>query len=98
MRSKTEKPSSTSAILAGLVALVLFPLGAYVAGYFVRGEWIPINKTPKFVGARCYPTRWEKSLFTPAANLETWLRGSSVEAITDARVEGDDKDFLPNSD
>ncbi len=70
-------------IVAMIVVLLLLVGG--VGAYFgmAEGEMYfpyaidPRNEPPILV-ARCYPYRWQQSLFYPASRVESWLRGYDI--------------------
>ena len=71
----TSRPSTAAPILA-VLAIVLAMLGAYVGGYFLVGyriDWQPSGF------ARSYPSRWIAVAFIPAARVEAWVTGESVD-------------------
>jgi len=81
----TPRPSTAAPILAVLVVVLpLLLLASYVGGYFWLGEYsetsIPGNK----VIARFYPHRWQTFVFSPAAWVESLMRGDCEVVTTSA--------------
>jgi hypothetical protein len=89
----TSRPSTAAPILAA-VAIVLLPLGGYVAGYFWLGErtqWYIEDLAPSGGPGppqmvvlesgieRCYSQPWLMLVYQPMGRLETWLLGTDVE-------------------
>jgi hypothetical protein len=81
----TSRPSATAPVLAAL-AIVLVPLGAYVAGYLCLGEQTNQlhsgggNPTGAMTILRTYSHQWQVVVFQPAATMESLLRGGEVRA------------------
>jgi hypothetical protein len=71
----TSRPSTAAPILA-VLAVVLVALGAYVGSYCGLGfrlNWRPTGCV------RSYPFRWIAVAFIPAAHVEAWVTGESVD-------------------
>lgn len=72
-----EKRTSSTAWVAATALLLLGLVGAYVAGYYLRGT----AEDDPFGGdqlRRSYPSEWEATLFRPAARMESALSGREV--------------------
>ena len=70
---KRDRKSSAAPVLA-IMAIVLVPLALYLGGYFLAGEYVAGPDK----AARFYRYRWQSQFFTPAAKLESYLRGSPM--------------------
>lgn len=89
---RPDRPQSTRAFLiAGLVVAAFLLAGAYVSAYLTRGELWEFNSLIGIISAvpidrslgpvtfvREFRTQSEVILFTPAAKVESWVRGSEV--------------------
>jgi len=69
--------------LAPMLAIAIFcvaTIGVYSSAYFLLGETLggPAGGPPF---ARCYSARWQITLFTPAAAVESRVRGSNVALL-----------------
>jgi hypothetical protein len=85
----TSRPSTAAPILA-VLAIVMLPLGAYVAGYFWLGElslW-PVGGGDFFL-VREYPHDWEADAFWPAGKLESLARGATVHVQSQGSFDFD---------
>jgi hypothetical protein len=73
----TSRPSTAAPLLA-IVAIVLPLLGAYVGAYFYLGQvgWADYDAGERIIW-RTYPRPWHW-IFTPAARVETLIRGCRV--------------------
>jgi len=69
----------TVALNLALFTMVLVTVTAYVAGYFVLGEY-SANLNKQFV-LREYPHTWQVKAYRPAGVVESWLR--QVEVVID---------------
>jgi hypothetical protein len=69
-----EKRSKVAPVAAAVLLLVV-PLATYVAGYFLRGDFIT-----GYGAFRVYGSRLEATVFSPAAKIEWQLRGTMVRA------------------
>jgi len=86
----TSRPSAAAPILAVLAIVLL--LTAYVAGYFWLGKLSTRNLGIAAVNGveyrevkppcRHFHNRWQAGLFSPAAQVESWLRGVDIEATS----------------
>jgi len=75
----------TSFIAPLLVVMigVLVPLLLYVGGYFwlgtyIEGQILNLSGNSVEIGQRIYDHPWQKSLFAPAARLESIVTGRQV--------------------
>src|SRR5262245_25736528 len=88
----TSRPSTAArfvTIALAVFALIVVPLGTYVAGYLllpVTHYWINDGtaSTVRFGRGfltieRVYPQQWMTTAFLPAAKFEGWLRGIEVQ-------------------
>ena len=79
-----EKRTSGAMWVAAVVLLLLVPITAYIAGYFLRCEVSPGLMAPEYppnnrgLLFRTYPTELEVQLFRPAARIESTLTGKEV--------------------
>src|SRR5690348_5675323 len=62
-------------IALAVFALIVVPLGAYVAGYLFLSNSFPSGNG---VLVRTYRSHWEVTIFTPAARAESYLTGAKV--------------------
>jgi hypothetical protein len=76
----TSRPSTAAPILA-VLAIVLVPLGIYVGGYFLSGQYSDAVLDGQPIIERGYRFAWQRSLFEPAARLEQWLVGRDVFVV-----------------
>lgn len=82
---KEKRNSGGMGIAAGVI-LLLVPITAYIAGYFLRCSIFAANSPsyyPSHNGGlpgfcRIYPTQLEAQLFRPAARIESTLTGKEV--------------------
>jgi hypothetical protein len=80
----TSRPSTAAPILV-VLAIGLVMLGAYVGGYFWLGEafgYFVGNSDQPCEIERNYDYPWQQEIFQQAANVESWMRGMKVRAIT----------------
>lgn len=81
-----EKRNSSAMGFAAVVILLLVPITAYIAGYFLRCEVYPVcflfdnplSNEGASILIRAYPTDFEAQLFRPAARIESALTGNKV--------------------
>jgi FlaG/FlaF family flagellin (archaellin) len=79
IRSHWLAPVLIAVLLAGAPA-------AYVCGYFTMAEAVhhwPDNPWT----VRVYPWKWQAVLFTPAAALESVIRGRQVSVVVKSGIE-----------
>jgi len=76
-----------TAVLA-IFALVVAPLGTYVGGYFLLGEWHQHYWRDGLAWSdRVYSQPWLAAVFQPAAWVEGNLRGIDVRAVSGSRSD-----------
>jgi hypothetical protein len=75
-----EMRSSWLALLLAIAVFCVAALGVYSCAYFMLGETLggPPGGPPF---ARCYSAQWQVMLFTPAAAVESKVRGSNVALL-----------------
>ena len=78
----TFRPSTAAPSLA-VLAVVLVTLGAYLGGYFWLGDRLYGGPAP----LRYYRYRWQATLFTPAAKVDSYLRGYSVSVTSQEEID-----------
>lgn len=82
-----EKRNNGAMAFAAVVILLLVPMTAYVAGYFLRcsiSTAYSHSHYPSHNGglpgiSRAYPTKFEAQIFRPAARIESTLTGQEVD-------------------
>jgi hypothetical protein len=68
----------TTSVWMAVALMVLLPSISYVVGYFLRSQVLAATGRQGSLITRFYPTDWEAAIFTPAANLESVIRGQEV--------------------
>jgi hypothetical protein len=75
----TSRPSTAAPILA--VLAILLPFVLYVGGYFWLGTVANVTSPAGPVAVRVFRYRWQAVVFTPAASVDSFARGSAVEVF-----------------
>jgi hypothetical protein len=81
----TRRPSAVP--LLAMLAIVVVPLVAYVAGYFWMGKRMEVlglgvdnlGRPYPYSIERNYPQRWMTTIYRPAGWLEEKVRGVDIE-------------------
>ena len=69
----------TSGVWAAVAIVSLVAaLAIYITAYFQRGLVVPIYTSRATIINRMYPTRWEPTIFVPAAKVESLLTRRQV--------------------
>jgi hypothetical protein len=74
----TSRPSSFAPLLT-IAAILLLPLGAYVASYFWLGEYSDLKTYGRY---RVFENDPLKTIYLPMAFLESKFRGDEVTAMS----------------
>ena len=81
----SRKKADWPVVAALLLLPVLAALGAYVSCYYAMSDLSPsltaaeLNSKPNLV--RFYDAKWKATIFTPAAKVESLMRGQRVQTL-----------------
>jgi len=85
----TPRTSTFVPLLAAL-AILLFPLGVYLGGYFWLGRYVEFDwgslQNPRIDDMsawRTFPRKWLVRAYQPAGRVESWVRGYDVDLMSD---------------
>jgi hypothetical protein len=80
MKDNPRERSSFAILALALVLFLTLPLAAYVAGYFWLGNYESGENDDGAVEYvwRDYPQQWLTDIYSPAGQVESWLRRIEV--------------------